>query len=229
MGSTNKTTHLKLPQWIGTDKPTFLGDMNDAFLKIDNGVFQADSIANTNQENIATIQEKVNKLDTDNAQHSNDISELEKDVNNLEVTDSTIQSALAELKKGITTWDNVYVNCNTDLNLTFYGGIYCNDTLKFISMFGVLQHVEGTLDGSQWLIKTRIKPKETRTVYGILNMEYHATEPVGGINYLFQSGITAEWTTEGIIKIVGSNQYNNLTAINFNVLLNATNWEYTIS
>lgn len=37
MGSTNKTTNLQLPQWIGTDKPTFLGDFNDAFLKIDEG------------------------------------------------------------------------------------------------------------------------------------------------------------------------------------------------
>lgn len=35
MGSTNKTQYLKLPQWIGTDQPTWLGDMNDAFLKID--------------------------------------------------------------------------------------------------------------------------------------------------------------------------------------------------
>ena len=37
MGSTNKTEYLKLPQWIGTDQPTWLGDMNDAFLKIDGG------------------------------------------------------------------------------------------------------------------------------------------------------------------------------------------------
>lgn len=38
MGSTNKTTGYNLPQWIGTDKPTFLGDLNDAFLKIDEGM-----------------------------------------------------------------------------------------------------------------------------------------------------------------------------------------------
>lgn len=37
MGSTNKTQYLELPQWIGTDQPTWLGDMNDAFLKIDTG------------------------------------------------------------------------------------------------------------------------------------------------------------------------------------------------
>ena len=47
MGSTNKTTNLQLPQWIGTDKPTFLGDMNDAFLKIDNGYGEIDGNATT--------------------------------------------------------------------------------------------------------------------------------------------------------------------------------------
>lgn len=35
MGATNHTANYDLPQWIGTDKPTFLGDLNDAFLKID--------------------------------------------------------------------------------------------------------------------------------------------------------------------------------------------------
>lgn len=47
MGSTNKTTSLQLPQWIGTDKPTFLGDLNDAFLKIDNGYSEIDENATT--------------------------------------------------------------------------------------------------------------------------------------------------------------------------------------
>ena len=47
MGSTNKTTNLQLPQWIGTDKPTFLGDMNDAFLKIDNGYGEIDGNSTT--------------------------------------------------------------------------------------------------------------------------------------------------------------------------------------
>lgn len=38
MGATNHTANYDLPQWIGTDKPTFLGDLNDAFLKIDTGM-----------------------------------------------------------------------------------------------------------------------------------------------------------------------------------------------
>lgn len=38
MGAANHTANYDLPQWIGTDKPTFLGDLNDAFLKIDTGM-----------------------------------------------------------------------------------------------------------------------------------------------------------------------------------------------
>lgn len=35
MAHTNSTTNYGLPQWIGTDKPTFLGDFNRAFSDID--------------------------------------------------------------------------------------------------------------------------------------------------------------------------------------------------
>lgn len=52
MGATNKTTNYELPQWIGTDKPTFLGDMNDAFLKIDTGMAENKDSA-TSAESIA--------------------------------------------------------------------------------------------------------------------------------------------------------------------------------
>ena len=45
MASTNKTTHYELPQWIGTDKPTFLGDMNQAYEDIDTGIYNAATAA----------------------------------------------------------------------------------------------------------------------------------------------------------------------------------------
>lgn len=38
MASTNETDVLKLPQFIGTDKPSWLGDFNGAMLKIDTAV-----------------------------------------------------------------------------------------------------------------------------------------------------------------------------------------------
>lgn len=36
MGATNVTPNLHLPQWVDTDKPSWLGDVNNAFTLIDN-------------------------------------------------------------------------------------------------------------------------------------------------------------------------------------------------
>lgn len=47
MSSTNKTTNYKLSQYIGTDKPTYLGDYNGDMSKIDNQMkMNADSASN---------------------------------------------------------------------------------------------------------------------------------------------------------------------------------------
>jgi hypothetical protein len=38
MAHSNATPNYNLPQWVGTDKPTFLGDFNSAFSAIDTGM-----------------------------------------------------------------------------------------------------------------------------------------------------------------------------------------------
>lgn len=35
MSSTNKTPNYEFPQWVGADRPSFVNDMNPAYLKID--------------------------------------------------------------------------------------------------------------------------------------------------------------------------------------------------
>lgn len=47
MSYTNKTPNYDLPQYVGTDKPTYLGDFNETMLKIDEAL-------HTNQQNIAS-------------------------------------------------------------------------------------------------------------------------------------------------------------------------------
>ena len=42
MSATNKTTYLDLPQFIGTDVPSWLGDFNGAMEKIDTGYNNVD-------------------------------------------------------------------------------------------------------------------------------------------------------------------------------------------
>lgn len=55
MSYTNETKKLKLPQWVGTDRPTYLVDFNTAFLNIDNA-FVAQDVE------IASILSKVNQF-----------------------------------------------------------------------------------------------------------------------------------------------------------------------
>lgn len=49
MASTNKTTHYDLPLFVGTDKPTWLGDFNSAMSALDNAIYQAAQAAATAQ------------------------------------------------------------------------------------------------------------------------------------------------------------------------------------
>lgn len=45
MSSTNKTTNYNLPQWVGTDHPSFSEDFNPAFSKIDTEIKSVDDKA----------------------------------------------------------------------------------------------------------------------------------------------------------------------------------------
>ena len=66
MASTNKTTNYELSQYIGSDKPTYLGDYNGDMLKIDTqmkanatAAATADSKATTAGTNAATALENA--------------------------------------------------------------------------------------------------------------------------------------------------------------------------
>ena len=45
MAFTNQTTHYALPQWIGSDKPTYLVDQNNAYQTIDSEIYNANVAA----------------------------------------------------------------------------------------------------------------------------------------------------------------------------------------
>lgn len=115
MGSTNKTTHYGLPQWIGTDKPTFLGDLNDAFKNIDTAIFNADNIATDVQSSITTLTEKVtaveNGVDTSNAAVRN----LETNVNNNQIAITQLQQNVASNTQAVNALERI-VDANQTAN-----------------------------------------------------------------------------------------------------------------
>lgn len=59
MSSTNKTTNYQLSQYIGTDKPTYLGDYNSDMQKIDAGIKAAKDAGSTATSTAASAESKA--------------------------------------------------------------------------------------------------------------------------------------------------------------------------
>ena len=67
MSSTNKTEHYNLPQFIGSDIPTWLGDFNSAMTAIDSGINAAATAASGAATDAATAQKSANDAANDAA------------------------------------------------------------------------------------------------------------------------------------------------------------------
>lgn len=74
--STNKTTNYELPQFIGTDKPTWLGDVNGAMSIIDNAM-------HINASDIDSLESSVATASATASQASQDVSTLTTTVGTL--------------------------------------------------------------------------------------------------------------------------------------------------
>lgn len=74
--STNKTANYNLPQFVGTDKPTWLGDFNEAMFDIDAGM-------HTNATAITSMASDVSTASATASQASQDVAGLTSTVNTL--------------------------------------------------------------------------------------------------------------------------------------------------
>ena len=144
MSSTNKTTNYELSQFIGSDKPTFLGDYNGDMLKIDTQMKSNNTLANTakntadgaethaqtalNNANTAdgkadTAQNTANSALTKALKNETDISSILSKLN----LDSfeTIGNANMTCDNGSLASSSVTVAKNSDGSLCkIYGNIY---------------------------------------------------------------------------------------------------------
>lgn len=97
MSSTNKTTNYNLSQYIGTDKPTYLGDYNGDMLKIDTQMkTNADSASNATSA-AGAAQAVAEKASKDVQALNNSVTANSKDIASLKTKnaqqDVSIQNA----------------------------------------------------------------------------------------------------------------------------------------
>ena len=91
MSSTNKTTYYDLSQYIGTDKPTYLGDYNSDMSKIDAGIHGADDKATTASQNAGSAIARVSEVEKTVKSQTTAITTLQTDVTGLKESVKTAQ------------------------------------------------------------------------------------------------------------------------------------------
>ena len=122
MSSTNKTNYYKLSQYIGTDKPTYLGDYNSDMSKIDAGIHKVQETATTAnqtagsaeakvtalspsvealQNDMSGVKASVQSLTVDNAQNKKDLGTLKEEVSSVKTTANGAQSEVTNLNADI--------------------------------------------------------------------------------------------------------------------------------
>ena len=113
MASTNKTTNYELSQYIGTDKPTYLGDYNSDMSKIDTAMHtNADNIT-VNAGNITATDSKIGTLASLTTTDKYDVVSAINEVNSNANSNTTNIGSLSNLD---TTNKSTIVNAINEVN-----------------------------------------------------------------------------------------------------------------
>lgn len=137
MSSTNKTNNYNLSQYIGTDKPTYLGDYNGDMLKIDtqmknNANSATDAIAQAGEANakvtsleeqvktvsgnVKTLLNDVTTIKNNISQNTSNIGSLQKQVLALEEKASSINSQISDIQNRL---NSQWLNSGNVVNIAF--------------------------------------------------------------------------------------------------------------
>ena len=178
MSSTNKTPNYDLSQYVGTDKPTYLGDYNGDMLKIDaqmkenadaastaeSNAGEAVSKATQAQNSVDALSARVSTVETTVTSQGQTVTQLNNTVNTL-VQDNTtnkgnITNLQSELQKNTFTDLPISKTSGPNVNASY------NEFLKILNIYGrddisggttsrrVLFHMDGYSAQSDRLIRT---------------------------------------------------------------------------
>ena len=133
MSSTNKTNYYKLSQYVGTDKPTYLGDYNSDMSKIDAGIHavqetattanqtagSAETVAQTaltNATNIKNLQSNVASINTSNVTRDANISKAQSDATKANDSAAEAKQSVSNLSANVRTWEDISGGDHSKIN-----------------------------------------------------------------------------------------------------------------
>lgn len=242
MSSTNKTTNYNLSQYIGTDKPTYLGDYNGDMLKIDTQMkANADSASNAISAAGASqaVAEKASKdvkaLNDSVTANSEDIASLktkntQQDVSiqNATNTASSANSKANQNEQNITDintrnqWIQGTNIHNTGLPNYTSGSWNCSYN-KFSGLLNIVGQIEFS-QGSTISTTTRVATIPNNIMEMIRSS---GDKPIWASLFVTRADGTLEVNNmylDQTGKITTKGTLNNVTYLDIEVMLNTSNW-----
>lgn len=141
-GHTNQTTHYELPQFIGTDKPQWLTDINQAFSGIDSAIYDADSKGVQANNNIGTM----SNLDTDvKSTIVGAINEVNTNTDNNTTNIGNMSNLTPSANTSLVEAINE-VDAHADANATNIGTMANLETTNKNSLVGAINEILNILD-----------------------------------------------------------------------------------
>lgn len=167
MSSTNKTPNYELSQYVGTDKPTYLGDYNGDMLKIDTQMKENADAASTAessageavakatmaQNSVEALSTRVGTVETSVTSQGQTVTQLTNNVNTLTQDNTANKTNITALQS------ELQKNTFTDLTVSGTSGpnvhASYNEFLKILNIYGndgisggttarrVLFHIDG--------------------------------------------------------------------------------------
>lgn len=113
MSSTNHTTNYNLPQWVGTDKPAWLGDMNPAFTAIDTQMKANNTLAQQGVTDASTADGKAVNAQADATQALLDASTAQGTANDAVATANIVAGQVTALNNKIQLTNFTTTNYST--------------------------------------------------------------------------------------------------------------------
>ena len=127
MASTGKTTDYELSQFIGTDKPSWLGDYNGDMLKIDTALGSINATATTAQSGVASAQsaasaaqQTANAAQQKATANAQDITKIKRSLTNKNLTTTPVAAN--------TDGTNYFLISKNDIVMSIRGAFIINSS-----------------------------------------------------------------------------------------------------
>lgn len=218
-GHTNSTPNYELPQFVGTDKPQWLTDINQGFLTIDTAIHNAYALASLTSTNLGDISDLTTTVKTD------------------------VVSAVNEINGGLGNLSSTVASHTTAIgnNTTAIGNLADLDTVDKGDLVGAINEVDliatnnathiGNLTNLDTVTKTDLVNAINEVVnkFNINNfIEFDMTQATfSGGSYISGSGNLRLATNSdySILKIYGKTEFTPtayVTSITFNNVIPAS-------